>query len=122
MAIIDKIKAALIEGVLDESEPPGPIADFIKLSVEPILKSTGMTDEVLDQLDPEDATKLIADMTNNIKTMVLELSLLHIDLLIEFVLILAKYIPTIKDDFDEDAAASTSEGSTSEGTTLASDS
>ena len=116
MAIIDKIKEALLAGVVDVKEPPGPIAEFIVLAVEPILKSTGMTDEILESLDPEEATKIVTDMTDKIKTMVVELSTLHIDLLVGFVLILAKYIPGIKADFDADA-----ESTDSESTNLASD-
>ena len=112
MSIIDNIKEALLAGVEDENEAPGPIADFIKLAVEPILNSTGLTDEVLKDLDPEVATKIITDMTDKIKTMVIELSTLHIDLLIGFVLILAKYIPTIKSDFDEEAESEASEATT----------
>ena len=115
MSIIDNIKESLLAGVTN-SDPPGPIAEFIVLAVEPILKSTGMTDEILESLDPEEATKIVTDMTDKIKTMVVELSTLHIDLLVGFVLILAKYIPGIKADFDADA-----ESTDSESTNLASD-
>ena len=118
MAIIDKIKEALLAGVVD-AEPPGPIADFIKLAVEPILASTGMTDDVLSKLSPEDATKIITDTTDTIKTMVIDLSMLHIDLLVGLVQIMIDNITVLRDnvskeDDEADAAAS-------EGTTLSSD-
>jgi len=108
MSIIDNIKEALTAGIESEKEVPGPIADFIKLAVEPVLKGSGLTDEALEQLDPEIATKIVTDMTEKIGTMIKELSMLHIDLLIGFVLILAKYVPGIKYDFDEDAKSESS--------------